>query len=167
MKKEKVNKHLKKHIKSVIYLVFFTVSFQSLAQPSNGLIAHYKLDGNGADSSGNGNSGTVIGSVMATTDRFGNTNSAMEFSGGYIDAGNPTDLQLTDSMTIAAWINPTNIPDWSAIVNKWDFTGGYYLGINPVGSIARWNQGSSIRLGGPRNDTQLFSNYAVVFTVPI
>ena len=42
-------------------------------------MAHFKLDGNAIDTSGRENNGTVNGSVVATTDRFGNTNSAMDF----------------------------------------------------------------------------------------
>tara|TARA_B100000809_G_scaffold184043_1_gene181986 strand:+ start:1678 stop:2019 length:342 start_codon:yes stop_codon:yes gene_type:complete len=86
------------------------MSFQLAAQPLNGLMAHYKLDGDGVEASGRENNGTVNGSVTATTDRFGSANSAMTFSVGYVDAGSPTDLQLTTSISISAWINPTTIP---------------------------------------------------------
>jgi hypothetical protein len=51
------------------------------AQTVSGLIANYPLNGNANDTSGNGLNGTVLGAT-ATTDRFGNPNSAFQFASG-------------------------------------------------------------------------------------
>lgn len=47
---------------------------------SNGLIAHYPLDGDATDVSGNGNSGQVVGAAP-TTDRSGVEGGALQFNG--------------------------------------------------------------------------------------
>jgi hypothetical protein len=65
-----------------------------------GLMAHYPLDGNANDESGNGNNGTVLGATP-TTDRFGNPNGAYQF-------GTDQYIQLPVSgnqkpMSLAVW----------------------------------------------------------------
>jgi len=124
--------------------LFLIFTFQHLTAqiPTNGLVGYYMLDGNPADSSQMGNHGTIVGQVTPTTNRFGETDKALLFSGGYIDAGNPISYQFADSMSIATWINPTSISDWSCIASKWDwYGGGYYLGIDPAANTLRWNLG--------------------------
>lgn len=130
---------------SNLFFVFLFISFfpiSSHAQiPVDGLIGYYMFDGIAADSSGMSHDGTIVGDVSPSLDRFGNEDGALLFNGGHVDAGNPTAYQLSDSISIAAWINPTQLNDWSAIISKWDGfnSGGYYLGINPDGNLVRWN----------------------------
>ena len=50
---------------------------------SNGLVGYWPFNGNANDESGNGNDGTVNGATL-TTDRFGNSNSAYEFTVGNV-----------------------------------------------------------------------------------
>ncbi|NRA10757.1 MAG: hypothetical protein HRT57_02230 [Crocinitomicaceae bacterium] len=65
------------------------------------IVAHYTLDGTAADSSVNGNHGTILGAVISFADRFGNPNGAMYFTGtGYINAGNSVGFQIQDDITI-------------------------------------------------------------------
>ena len=81
--------------------------------PSNlqqGLVAFYPFCGNANDESGNGINGTVIGNVNLCNDRFGNLNSAYTFGGttnDYIDFGTSSVNQLTNQITISAWVNYT------------------------------------------------------------
>src|SRR5262249_23730277 len=81
-----------------------------------------------ADSSGNNNTGTLIGATRTTAGKFGN---ALVFSGSdssYVDLGTSPSLELTGSTTISAWINSSAYPgDDAAIVSKRDSTGGYQL----------------------------------------
>jgi hypothetical protein len=51
------------------------------AQSVPGLIASFPFNGNAIDTSGNGLNGTVLGATL-TTDRFGNPNSAFQFTSG-------------------------------------------------------------------------------------
>lgn len=116
---------------------------------SNGLVGKFDLNGNGIDSSGFNNNGTIVGTVNPSTNREGIENSAMSFSefDGYIDIGDATELKLTSSMSISVWVRANgNQNGWDTIVNKWQDnpaigTGGvgYYLGLNPNGLALRWN----------------------------
>lgn len=78
----------------------------------SGLVGHYTFDGNLgtviADSSGRGNdvyfgTTTTATSTMVTAGRMGQ---GVQFDGidQYIDAGNPSDFQLTGAMTVSAWV---------------------------------------------------------------
>ncbi len=66
--------------KKTLCLVFLIGQIIGAAQPTAGLVAHYKLDGNATDASGNNNNGTNNG-AFAAEDRFGNCGKAMEFNG--------------------------------------------------------------------------------------
>jgi hypothetical protein len=70
-------------------------------------LAHWKLDeGKGtvtSDSSGHGNTGTLVGGTAWTTGKYGD---AVAFDGTdnqYVDFGDAVDLRLTGSMTVSAW----------------------------------------------------------------
>jgi hypothetical protein len=82
--------------------------FEELDIPSNGLVAYYPFNGNTNDASGNGNHGTVKGSVTLTTDRKGNSNSAYNFGGyynkGYIKVPASSSLQFNQDITISTWV---------------------------------------------------------------
>ncbi len=73
-----------------------------------GLRGYWKLDeGTGttaADSSGNGNAGTLQGGVTWTTGPNGSP--ALQFDGtsGYVSIGNPSILNITGQITVSAWI---------------------------------------------------------------
>jgi PKD repeat protein len=88
---------------------------------SDGLVAAYSFDeGTGstiADSSANGNGGTLQGATWASTGRFGK---ALQFNGeSTVTIGDSPSLDLTSAMTIEAWVNPTSInSDFQSIVSK-------------------------------------------------
>jgi hypothetical protein len=81
------------------------------AQVTEGLVGWWTFDeGSGniaADSSGNGNDGTLNGPVEWTTE--GKIGGAMKFTGpyNYIQIQDSPSLDMTDEITIAAWINPS------------------------------------------------------------
>jgi hypothetical protein len=91
----------------IILTVFFTslaVRAQSL---TNGLVAHYPLDGNADDMSGNDNHGTVTGATL-TTDRFGNANGAYAFDGfSDISFANRPPIATNGSFTYSFWMVST------------------------------------------------------------
>jgi concanavalin A-like lectin/glucanase superfamily protein len=77
----------------------------SYADLSDGLVAHYPLDGNAIDATGSGNNGVVNGATL-TADRFGNTDSAYSLDGtdDYIDfLDNPLSTIGADDFTISFW----------------------------------------------------------------
>ncbi|HVM61593.1 MAG TPA: LamG-like jellyroll fold domain-containing protein [Verrucomicrobiae bacterium] len=77
------------------------------AGPTNGLVAWYPFNGNlTTDASGNGHTGTAVGGVSLTADRFGNPNSALHCDGtsGYIRV--PTQLSSRNPFTWSVWFRP-------------------------------------------------------------
>ncbi len=97
------------------------------------LVAYFPFNGNANDESVNNNNGTIYGATL-TADRFGNDSSAYYFNGinhDYIDCGNDTSLDITESLTISAWIKPDST--FGPVVTKWKTTpipywgGSYYL----------------------------------------
>lgn len=79
---------------------------------STGLVGYWTMDEDSLlspntirDYSPYGNTGTIYGATFAT-DRHGQPNKAMSFDGvnDYIDCGNNSSLDITDEITISAWI---------------------------------------------------------------
>ena len=98
---------------------------------TDGLVAYYPFNGNANDESPNENNGTPHEAFL-TTDRFGNAESAYYFDGetSYIDCGNDASLNLTEGITVSAWINPTSKTATRYIVAKGSATAedkGYRL----------------------------------------
>ena len=93
------------------------------------LVALYTLDGNANDSSGKGNNGTVNGTALWVA---GVTNQALQFNGTstYVDCGSGASLNLTDAVTISAWVKMDFIAGDRKIAGNQDgTTGGYKFGI--------------------------------------
>lgn len=113
------------------------------------LIGHFKLDGNTHDLSTLYSSSLVYGSPSYTTDRDGNSESAIliEDPNQFFtvdELQNNNEIEVNDAVTICAWVN-LNKQDtvWNGIVTQWDstITSGLYLGVNPTNSTVKWNIG--------------------------
>ncbi len=72
------------------------------------LVGWWKLDNNAEDSSGHGNHGTLGGSPAWTTGRIGAA-LALDGTDDYVDCGNGPALDITDQITVAAWIKPNDV----------------------------------------------------------
>jgi hypothetical protein len=99
--------------------VTVTVS-NSVATP--GLVAAYSFDaGSGttvADLSGNGNNGTIANATWSTNGKFG---SALSFNGtnSMVTVPDSASLDLTNGMTLEAWVNPAATgTTWRTVVFK-------------------------------------------------
>jgi Concanavalin A-like lectin/glucanases superfamily len=71
-----------------------------------------------ADASGNGNSGTIQGATWTTQGKYG---AALVFNGSSsrITVNESNSLDLTNGMTLEAWVYPTATPtNWSTVVMK-------------------------------------------------
>jgi hypothetical protein len=92
---------------------------------SIGLVAHWKLDEasglTAADSSGYGNDGTLM-NMAGTEWTAGIIDGALRLDGNgqYVDFGNPKSLQLTEEVTISAWVKmePANEDAYMGIAGK-------------------------------------------------
>jgi hypothetical protein len=73
------------------------------------LAGWWKLDNNAQDSSGNGNHGTLGGNPTWTAN--GRIGGALYLNGtnDYVDCGNGATLNITDRITVAAWIKPSDV----------------------------------------------------------
>ena len=85
----------------------------------NGLVGYWPFCGNANDDSGNGNNGTVNGATL-TSDRFGNANSAYSFNGtsDFIKVLDNDLLDLTQNLTLSAWISPNSVVNEQAVFGK-------------------------------------------------
>ncbi|NQV34428.1 MAG: LamG domain-containing protein, partial [Phycisphaeraceae bacterium] len=73
-----------------------------------GLVAHWALDdgaGTTAFDSAGTNHGTVNGLALWTTGQLGGA-LELDGAGAYVDCGSPATLDITDVITLAAWVNP-------------------------------------------------------------
>jgi len=91
-----------------------------------GLLGWWKLDekdGNtAADSSGNGNDGTLVGNPQWRP-QTGKIGGAIELSGkgDYVKIANESAFNITSQITVAAWVNITSVPqEGTGIVTKGD-----------------------------------------------
>jgi formylglycine-generating enzyme required for sulfatase activity len=85
---------------------------------NDGLVAYYPFNGNAKDESGNGNDG-VTGSVIASSNRFGQEGKSITFLGqpdSYVSS--PAPLPRMNILSIAAWVL---MPSEASEKNKWPF----------------------------------------------
>ncbi|MHC4539678.1 MAG: LamG-like jellyroll fold domain-containing protein [Planctomycetota bacterium] len=87
--------------------------------PGNaGLVAHYKLDQNANDSSGNGHNGTVEGAPTWASPGWDGTGACMKF-GGDSDRITVEPFELMASgITLSAWINPATFQNDARMISK-------------------------------------------------
>jgi len=120
--------------KKLIYLISFVFMLSLAGNTSADLVAHWKLDeGSGNtvyDSSTSGNDGTFEGDPQWVAGYYG---AALAFDGtdDNIDCGNDHSLNITDEITLSAWINMAQRPDvdsWYTIQWKEDAYSMYLYG---------------------------------------
>ena len=104
-----------------------------------GMVSYWKLDeesGTIASDSIDGNDGTIYGAIVA----IGKVGNALNFDGmdDYIDCGDVPNLDISNAITIEAWIN-TSTTKFSIIASKDDDGSNreYYLGLLPAPETGR------------------------------
>ncbi len=84
---------------------------------SSGLVGWWRFSDNAFDSSGNGNEGTVTGATYKGS--LMDMGMALSFDGnGYVIVPDNDTLDITDGITIEAWVSPTNVSSYRTIVAK-------------------------------------------------
>jgi chitodextrinase len=148
---------------SIQYSNEVTVSTQD-SIPSwltNGLVAFYPFNGNANDESGNGNNGTVNGATL-TTDRFGNTGKAYNFTGNttvpsYIEG--PCSNFPTSTRTVSFWFYGNDIgvgSEGRALLGY----GGQICGQSWLMNIDNFGNGGNIyEVQGHCQNQQVLYNY--------
>ena len=95
-------------------------------EPIGGLAAAYSFDEGGgssvADTSGNVNHGAISGATWNGSGRFG---AALSFDGvnDWVTVNDAASLDLTNGMTLEAWVRPTTLSGWRTAMMK-EATGG-------------------------------------------
>src|SRR5687768_9834072 len=110
-------------MKTLSYLTILV--FAGINLQAQGLVGHWKLDEgrtrSTADSSGNGNNGSLVGAggPQWITGQFGN---ALRFDGvdEYVNVANSASLGITGDITMAAWIKREVPLAFDGIVAKTD-----------------------------------------------
>jgi len=111
-------------IRFFVFFLFCLNIFQSLnaqVNLTNGLVAYYPFTGSTNDVSGNNHHATNTGGGLATTDRFGNANSAWYFDGidDYLRV-NDNGAFSTSSMSISFWFR-TEANQTQVMIGKRDW----------------------------------------------
>jgi hypothetical protein len=71
------------------------------------------------DSSGNGLNGKLVGDARIVSDLVRGNVLSLDGDGDYVDCGNNQAFDITNSITVTAWVNITTVPTiWTSIVNK-------------------------------------------------
>ncbi len=89
---------------------------------SDGLIAYYAFENDANDSSANGLHGTLVGDPTFVEGPAG-YGMALDFDGDgdYVDCGNSPLFDVTEQISIAAWVNIRSVPgEWRAVIAKGD-----------------------------------------------
>jgi glucose/arabinose dehydrogenase/chitodextrinase len=142
------------------------------AQPTPpGLVGAWAFaEGNGtttADSSGNGNAGTLVGASWTPLGRYG---SALSFSGAgsTVRVADSASLDLTTAMTLSAWIEPTaSQSGWKTILQH--ETDAYFLNASNTDGPLRPSGGGTLGgntqyLSGPTaNPVNAWTNVALSY----
>ncbi len=155
--------------KAWFYPLTVTIGSEESILPTEEAVAVWHLDeGNGttaSDSSGNGNNGTLNGATWTTGCISDN---CLSFDGlnDYVSVQNSASLQLSDSVTISAWVNVRgSTGDHQIIVAKWyegssASTLSYILELRPDGitpqTVVNTNIGTETAIS---NSTIPFDNW--------
>ena len=109
---------------------YITVSSVTGGGSSTALVAAYNFEeASGttvADASGKGNHGTTSGASRITSGQFGR---ALSFDGvnDWVTINDAASLDLTNGMTLEAWVYPTvNMTQWATVILKEQPGGGLY-----------------------------------------
>jgi hypothetical protein len=140
---------------------------------SDGLVAYWPMDeGQGnviKDKSGNGNDGTIRGGVKWIDGKHGK---ALEFNGidSYVDCGNKDSLNISEEITIAAWVKLYSLKGGGIVSKYGGKTGGYFLapcwrddGL-PYFFIRETKTGATVSIIGNRHKLELNKWYHLVAT---
>ena len=111
------------------YSAVATVRTWSAPPSWSGLVAEYGFDEAAGlvagDASGQDNTGSISGAAWLAAGKF---NGALLFDGlDFVGASDSPSLQLTNALTLEAWVYPTDLPaGWSCLVIKETTTGFAY-----------------------------------------
>ena len=116
----------------LLFACLIGIAFTStilMADLSSGLVVYWALDGDTTDSSGNGHDGTLVKNPEWVDAHFGEGLSLDGVDDGMNCEDDPA-LDITDSITVAAWLYTNSYSSWCSILLKSSnplWTDGYGL----------------------------------------
>ncbi len=118
------------------------ISYLTKALSLTGLVGLWHFDGDALDSSGENNNGAVEGASYVDNPTMGQ---ALSFDGvdDYVGCGNDASLDITQAITIEAWVKPSGFPtnpDHSTIATK---AVAYYFQVDGDGCLQVYQYGTS------------------------
>lgn len=133
------------------------------------LIMHYKFSRNLADSTGRNPDASMFERTLYIPDKNSKPTSALGLSFtigaddfGYVDFGNPTDLQtLTNKVTISVWMQRTLAIGTGPLINKWQSGNGFYIGT--IVTNPNHPSGVERKVLWKISSTQIISNQPIPF----
>jgi len=141
---------MKKKITAIFLVVALALSLGLVpaasvgANPDPGLVGLWHFDeGTGTiayDSSGNANDGTLMNGASFTAAGYFDYAVSLAGDDDYVSVGDDDDLDISDVITVEAWVNVTSLADEKVctVVGKWNDMGvdnrAYLLAINTKGT---------------------------------
>jgi len=104
---------------------------------SNGLVGHWKLDGNAQDASGNGNNGIPRAMSFITEGKINGSGVFTPADQSYVEIPASPELYPEEAMTIAGWVRTNGQGDdyQNMVSTQWNSSDSeFYLGYYPKGS---------------------------------
>src|SRR5262249_10905385 len=134
-----------------VLVLLMGATAQSSKAAASGLVAQYSFDeGSGtavADSSGNGNNGTIQNGTWSTAGKY---RGALQFNGSstLVSIPDAATLDLTNGMTLEAWVNASSVSGWKNVLFKQQPKGMVYSLYAVEGNGAETAQ---VNIGGEQN----------------
>ncbi|MBD3183011.1 hypothetical protein GF312_12020 [Candidatus Poribacteria bacterium] len=132
-----------RHIFNIFLISLFIFAFSTTSQADDTLVAHWSFEeGSGTDTedlSGNGNDGILNGAAEWGEGKVGQGLKFTRDGQGFVQIPDSESLDVSEQITISAWIKPTDIyigdawQERNCIVAK---LRAYYLDINETGNLA-------------------------------
>ena len=157
-------------IRGLFFLLVAGLSFGIASEYANAkVIGAWLLDGDGTDSSGNGNDGVVTGDPEWEEGIFGQAMVALPNK--YIDFPPPTSepMMLDNEFTVMAWFRANAwIGGWQAVFSMQAGSGGgeiygIYFGESGGTEIFVWTTGTNITTGAGSLDLSVWTHGAVTY----
>src|SRR6266404_3061059 len=113
---------------SVVFLTYACTSNAANCVQIPGLVSWWPAESNAMDVVG-GNSGVLLNGVTFAPGKYGQSFSLT--GGAHVRIADSPSLHLTNGLTIAAWIDPTDPGGYSyPIISKWDVVFEYQKSYN-------------------------------------